>query len=368
MPEAHGDYVKVYLYLLRCLDNRTSDFSISSLAEYFGNTEKDILKAIGYWEQKGLLAMERSETGAIQEISLLKPPPAENPAAKTAEKTKADFNRKPDTVSAAGRKAPAGAGMRQEEVPAAFPRPTYTAEQIAHMKEDSQVRWLLENIERYLKRLLKPADIQLVLYLYESLNFPPDLILYLYEYCISMNKAHRSYLEAVALNWHRDGIRTVEQAAMTTSQYKKEYYTIAKALGFQRALADAEFSFIEKWLHAWGFPLEVVLEACKRTVLQIQNPNFQYADRILESWHKEGAHTLPEIKKLDDAFSRSTAAKQKQAEQKALTPQRTQPAQRAKKKNSFSSFSQYDYSSDEFSRMEKALLNKSAQKVTKDGD
>jgi DnaD/phage-associated family protein len=212
-----------------------------------------------------------------------------------------------------------------------------------------------------LKRLLKPADIQLVMYLYESLNFPPDLILYLYEYCISMNKAHRSYLEAVALNWHRDGIRTVEQAAITTAQYKKNYYTIAKALGFQRALADAECSFIEKWLHTWGFPLEVVLEACNRTVLQIQNPNFPYTDRILEAWHKAGAHTLPEIKKQDEAFSRSTAAKKKQTEQK---PQKAQKAPNTQKKNSFSSFEQYNYSSDDLSQMEKALLNKSAKRAS----
>ncbi len=356
MPEAHGDYVKVYLYLLRHLYAPVPDLSVTSMAEHFDNTEKDILKAIQYWERQGLLKTERTKKGMVEKISLIKPQPKKQKQAERsgqAAETAAAKEMAAANEVLTAKKAPAGNRAltakkpQPSDDPLAIPRPVYSAEQIAHMKENSQVRNLLENIERYLKRLLKPDDIQLVLYLYESLNFPPDLILYLYDYCISMNKTHRSYIEAVALNWNRDKIRTVEQAAATTAQYRKDYYTIAKALGFQRSLADAECRYIDKWLNEWGFPLKVVLEACNRTVLQIQSPSFQYADRILESWHKSGAKTLADIKKLDASFVHSANGKPKQSTGRI---------------NRFTAFEQHSYSSEDIREMEQALLQKSAER------
>ena len=73
MPEAHGDYVKVYLYLLRHLYAPVPDLSVTSMAEHFDNTEKDILKAIQYWERQGLLKTERTKKGMVEKISLIKP-------------------------------------------------------------------------------------------------------------------------------------------------------------------------------------------------------------------------------------------------------------------------------------------------------
>lgn len=352
MPLAHGDYVKVYLYLLRCF-NQTKLFSVAALADCFGNTERDILNAIQYWEEQGLLKTNRKENGEISGISLIAPMEAEQ---KKEEKQEVKMKTK---SPAAKKSLPKASKILQEEKRnldsiAVIPRPVYTAEQIAYMKEVPEVTNLLKNIESYFKRLLKPDDIQLALYFYESLNFPPDLILYLYEYCISMNKAHPSYIQAVALNWHRDNITTVEQASLTTTQYKKDYYSVAKALGLSNSLADAQCSYIDKWLYTWHFSLEVILEACRRTVLQIPKPSFPYADRILEAWHKAGVSTLEDIKKEDDAFNKASAQKTKPV------PQRTQyrPSM-----NRFTAFEQHNYSSDEYKNMEEILLHKAEKKL-----
>ena len=45
MPYANGEYVKVYLYLLRCADTGR-ELSLSSIADIFDYTEKDILRAL----------------------------------------------------------------------------------------------------------------------------------------------------------------------------------------------------------------------------------------------------------------------------------------------------------------------------------
>ena len=35
-------------------------------------------------------------------------------------------------------------------------------------------------------------------------------------------------------------------------------------------------------------PLEVVVEACNRTIKAIHQPSFEYADKILQSWKSQG--------------------------------------------------------------------------------
>ena len=57
MADANGEFVKIYLYLLRCI-NVAENFSISKMADKFDHTEKDIKRALKYWEKKHLLQLE----------------------------------------------------------------------------------------------------------------------------------------------------------------------------------------------------------------------------------------------------------------------------------------------------------------------
>ena len=74
MLRANGSYVKVYLYLSKCIQAGQDDLSISSLADQMENTEKDIIRALNYWEKQGLLHITRSEDGSeILGIDVLNP-------------------------------------------------------------------------------------------------------------------------------------------------------------------------------------------------------------------------------------------------------------------------------------------------------
>ena len=54
MKNANDAQIKVYLYLLRMTGaHRTT--SISDMADLFNHTEKDVVRSLRYWEQKGLL-------------------------------------------------------------------------------------------------------------------------------------------------------------------------------------------------------------------------------------------------------------------------------------------------------------------------
>ena len=65
MPHANGEFVKVYLYLLRCA-NTGRELSLSSIADVFEHTEKDVQRAIAYWQKQGLLAVTFSSDEEIE--------------------------------------------------------------------------------------------------------------------------------------------------------------------------------------------------------------------------------------------------------------------------------------------------------------
>ena len=54
MPGANGEYVKVYLYLLRSLGDSTRELSVIGLADVLDCTESDILRAFKYWEKASI--------------------------------------------------------------------------------------------------------------------------------------------------------------------------------------------------------------------------------------------------------------------------------------------------------------------------
>ena len=68
MKDANGEYVKVYLYLLRCLGDEGMDFSVAGMADALDHTQRDISRALNYWESKGLLRQEYAQDGDLMGI------------------------------------------------------------------------------------------------------------------------------------------------------------------------------------------------------------------------------------------------------------------------------------------------------------
>ena len=70
MAKANGEYVKVYLMLLRYLNADDHSMSISKMADYLECTEKDVLRALNYWHEVGLLRIDYDESGNICGLSI----------------------------------------------------------------------------------------------------------------------------------------------------------------------------------------------------------------------------------------------------------------------------------------------------------
>ena len=80
MSDANGEFVKIYLYLLRQLNAPDAAFSISAMADKFEHTEKDIKRALSYWERMHLLRLEYDSSENLTGVCFLdtKRRPSEN--------------------------------------------------------------------------------------------------------------------------------------------------------------------------------------------------------------------------------------------------------------------------------------------------
>lgn len=338
MPAANGSYVKVYLYLLRCLGSSDMELSIPFLADRLENTESDILRALHYWEKVGLLELKKDNHGAIADICLSTPKILSS--SMIQEQTLAKSPISPSTPP----QTPAFSSYSEETAQrkTISCRKDYSPEQLAKLTQDKSLQNLLTVIESYMERPLKPADIQLVVFLCHDLHFSNELVMYLFEYCISRGKRHSNYIETVAIGWKEEGITTVEQAEQAAMRYNKDYNAISKAFGLGRMPATSEQKFIQRWIQEFGFDTPILVEACNRTIMQIKKPDFKYADSILEQWHKSGVHTLEDIRKLDQSFKES----------------RKKTSSTPKTNNQFNSYPQRNYSAKDFSDLEKRLVEK----------
>lgn len=360
MPEANGSYVKVYLYLAMCLLTGEEELSISFLADRLENTEKDILRALHYWEKHGLLALQTDASREhITGIRMLNPDASPADAAKTAD---IDGAPSPDSHTAAASQKPTETkpfsdtsdGKSTPYETASAKEISVTEEQTLRVTQNDDFSWICLIVENYLKRTLNTAEVQLLTYLFDTLHFSKELILYLYEYCCSLEKTNVKYVQTVALSWAELGITTQEEAKLQSTIYSASHTAIAKALALGRPLAKIECQYIERWQNVWHMDLAVILEACNRTMLSIQKPDFKYLDGILGNWHRDNVHTLQDVQLCDAKHKQKKDASAPQTTQKQSSGNRTNTGTRSQ----FQAFQQRNTSQEEIDQLEKILLTR----------
>ena len=72
MKDANGEFIKVYLYLLRAMSSGMH-LSISDVADALDHTQRDIARALNYWERKGLLELTYDEAGELDGLCFIDP-------------------------------------------------------------------------------------------------------------------------------------------------------------------------------------------------------------------------------------------------------------------------------------------------------
>lgn len=350
MKDANDAQLKIYLYLIRML-NANQATSVSDIADQFNHTEKDVNRALKYWEKKELLDLDYDEdknlvgihlrdlsasadssaqrnlSSAHRNLSLASTPAAMIPHPAIASAAVSDTNVTSKAV----------ASTQPADIVPAFVKPVYSPDQLREFKNREQTSQLLFIAESYIGKPLTPSEIKSILFFTDVLHFSDDLIDYLLQYCVDRGKKDFKYIEKVAINWAEEGITTPKQAQKFSTKYDKSVYTIMNELGKNGPPTPKEMEYINRWTKEYGFTTEIIIEACERTVMATDRHRFEYAEGILSSWKRENVHHKADIRRIDDMYQK----------------RRTSPKQPVSA-NKFNQFAQNNY---DFDELEKELLS-----------
>ena len=385
MPKANGEFVKVYLYLLRATGSGAGIATISEIADHFSNTEADIIRALNYWASEGILQVQTGADGQIMGINLcslsvsgmqaaqsnIQSAVADNAAQNNLQNSvvnnAAQNSLQNDVVNNVAQNISTADIRMQDSVveklksqttdKASSSQKEYTLDEIKEFRKNPDISELFFIIETYLKHTLSSTDTNMVLYWLDELHFSTDLVEYLVEYCITKGHSSLRYMNKVALGWADAGIKTVDQAKDDAAAHSQIYYSVMKALGITgRNLVDSEVSLINKWVGEYGFDIELVKAACSKTISAIQKPSFEYTDSILANWRKKDVHTLKDVEVLDANFAKANKASATGSSQgtNAANGSSKPKSNNSSSKNKFNNFNQRN---NDYDKLEKLFLN-----------
>lgn len=296
MPEANGEFVKVYLFLLKLYNESNTGFNIDELADKLLQTRSGIIRALKYWESKKLLSLKK-DGDSITNIRIIPIACDSIPIAPDSSDDSDDSLKSEETDT-------------DIKLTAKPKKKAVSPKELETFKEYPDVGEMIFAIEKMYKLPLSNNHLRTIYFMYDELGFSADLITYLIEYCLDKGKTSHSYWEKVAINWNEADIRTTEAAKNFSKTSKMSGELIMNALGIKHAPdAENEKEFVNKWLPKFGYNESVVIEACKRGYNNTHNSNgaMRYASKILDDWSEKNIKTLSDIEKEDMEFQKKKA-------------------------------------------------------------
>ncbi len=328
MEDANEAQLQVYLYLLRMV-SANLPVSVADIADKFKHSEKEVLRALKYWELQKLITLEMDSRKNITGIHLHAIPAPETATAITntepvttvsmpatyetsgsahdymshetpaANQTSISYNMQGTAYSEKDAPVSEADNTSENEKPSIYIKPSYTAEQLKSFKAQDSAAQLLYVAQEYVGKPLSVNDVKTIYFMWDVLHFSDDLIDYLVQYCVERGKKDFRYMEKVAINWAEEGITTPQQAQNAASRYEKSVYTVMNALGKNTTPTNKEIEYIRRWTNEYGFSTDIIIEACERTVLATDKHRFEYAEGILSNWKKEKVYHKADIAKAD---------------------------------------------------------------------
>ncbi len=336
MVNANGEFVKVYLYLIRCLSKPNLSITTTTIADALEHTEKDIIRALKYWDGQGVLTVTFKNNKDVSSIKInslssnkeVSDSITSNEVAVSVSPT---LEAVQDIISSAEKSEELKNNSKHE-----LPK-----NELEKLINNEDIKCLLYVAQTYIGKTLNSTDTNTILYFYNDLGFSTELIEYLIEYCVSNSHRSMRYIEKVALDWAKENITTIDEAKEYSASYSYNFYPVLKAFGLSsRNPAAVEKAFIVKWTDEYGFSMDLIVDACNRTINTIQKPSFQYADSILQRWLKKGVKSVNDLKSIDDEHDKVKDAKIARP-QPSNTPAKT----------TFNNFPQRTYDYDAVERM-----------------
>ena len=249
-----SDYLKIYLYI-SFLAKYSKDIKVNDLSKKLGLPFNVISEGMKYLEQNNLVL--RKPNGYI-----------------IIDLQEATLNElyKPNIVT--------------------------TPEKIEENAKNQERLKLISYINnKYFQGVMGPTwynDIDIWLSKYE---FEDQVLIALFDYCFNKAALHKNYVQAVAEAWGMNKIKNLgdlENYYVEQEKMMKIKKSIAKKLGKHSGLTQYEEAYIEKWVNDFGFGMDVIEIALKRTTFKT-NPSFEYINNIITDWHDRNLKTPAEV-------------------------------------------------------------------------
>jgi DnaD/phage-associated family protein len=266
MPNARGEFIKVYLLMLK--HNISGELGVSSsiLASSLNLLESDIMNALNYWNDQGVVKLTQIDKMGNFNVEFL--------------------------------------DLTDEPI-----KPKKQVDLLEAL-DSANTKDMLKDIEMLLARPLSPNEMSTYLNWQREFGFSSELILILMEYCISKGKSDSRYIEKVALSWHDLGIKTIEQAQNLIKKTEDKWVNIRKILTYlginNTDIMKPQQDLIEKWLLIYKFPTEVIQKACDVCFERLSRADFKYIDGILTNWNKNDIKTLEDVALKDVKNTKNT--------------------------------------------------------------
>ena len=178
------------------------------------------------------------------------------------------------------------------------PNLTMSKDKLEQSSKNKSRAKAIEHINNmYFQGIMGPSwynDIDLWFKKYE---FDEQVMIALFDYCYKRSALHKNYVKTVAEAWASNKVKTwndldkYSEQQQNLSKFKK---TIAKKLGKYNGLTQYEEAYIENWVLNFGYDMNIIEIALKRTTFK-QNPTFEYINNIITDWHERNLKTPEEI-------------------------------------------------------------------------
>lgn len=190
--------------------------------------------------------------------------------------------------------------------------PTYSETQCADIIANSpDLPDVVDMCQQITGRIFTPADVSVIVTLYDYLGLGGDYIATLIAYLKQNGKKSLRYIERTALSLFDEGVDTLD-ALNAYIKHKEDSVEnlskIRRLIGAgSRELTSREKKAFACWLDEWHFEFDVINRAYEITVDKINEPSVAYMNRVLENWYKSGLTTLEAVEASLEAYKKSKA-------------------------------------------------------------
>ena len=290
LPDAPGEYVKVYLFALMYAQYE-EEIDSYIMAKMLGMEENEVEEAWDYWEGLGLV--KRSKDGTS--IEFIRMVERFYGKSKGYMHSAAMVSRESEPEKDDGMED----GFDDEEVDIYYdfdstdneePKSEKRPEEKKSAAEErimvnEQLRQIFARFQEVSGRTISRRETEKLTDAVNVYDVKPEVLYYAIDYCADLGKDSADYVFNVALRWKEEGCEdreSVKALIEKDSERNKAYREIFKAVGFNRLTTPADREIMNRWFDDMGFSLEEVLEACMATG-GIREPSLRYVNKILEN-------------------------------------------------------------------------------------